>query len=114
MPTKKVITISTTGEVAVAEMPSEKEYEFLSNSVGGWIEMVRLERELEGMIIWVNEEGKIDGLPYNDQATLVWELSYGQTDIIVGNAVITGDTDEEGETTSLTDEQVAKVVALFA
>jgi hypothetical protein len=114
MPTKKVITISTLGEVAVAEMPSENEYNFLNTSVGGWIEMVRLERELEGVILWVNEEGKIDGLPYNDLATLVWEMSYGQTDIIVGNAVLTGDTDDEGETLSLTDEQVAKVIALFA
>jgi hypothetical protein len=114
MPTKKVITISTLGEVAVAEMPSETEYNFLNTSVGGWIEMVRLERELEGVILWVNEEGKIDGLPYNDLATLVWEMSYGQTDIIVGNAVLTGDTDDEGETLSLTDEQVAKVIALFA
>jgi hypothetical protein len=39
-------------------------------------------------------------------------MSYGFTDVICGTAVLTGGTDDEGETLPLTDEQVAKILAV--
>lgn len=113
--TKQVIVITADKKVSVEQMPSTSpdEYNFLNTAVAGWIQAVELAENLEGITLWVNEEGKMNGLPYNALATYLWELSYGFTDVIVGNAVLTGGTDDEGETLPLTDEQVAKVLSLI-
>ena len=116
--TKQVIVIkadSETDTVSVEQMPSTSpdEYNFLNTAVAGWIQAVPLAEDLEGITLWVNEEGKMNGLPYNQLATYLWEMSYGFTDVIVGNAVLTGGTDDEGETLPLTDEQVSKLVKLL-
>jgi hypothetical protein len=58
--------------------------------------------------LWVNEEGKLDNLPQNPIGTSLWVDEYGYTDVIVGNIIITGGTDENGETLGLSLEQVAK------
>jgi hypothetical protein len=58
--------------------------------------------------MWCNEEGKIHGLAHNPFAQFMWDKAYGaHTDYIVGDIVLTGGTDDEGETLGLTDEQVA-------
>jgi hypothetical protein len=113
--TKQVIVITPENEVSVKQMPSTSpdEYNFLNTAVAGWIQAVPLDDELEGITLWVNEEGKLDGLPYNQKATYLWEQSYGFSDVIVGTAVLTGGTDDEGETLPLTDVQVAQVLALL-
>jgi hypothetical protein len=113
--TKQAITISTDNKVEVVQMPTDTstaEYNFLSAAVGGWIEMVTLVDNLDGIILWVNEEGKIDQLDYNPLATTIWETCFGFTDVIVGNVVLTGGSDEDGETLPLTDEQVQAILAL--
>ncbi len=51
----------------------------LSNAVNGYAECVRL---IDGRLMWVNEEGRMLGLPVNTRAS---ELA-GRT--IVGNALI--------------------------
>jgi hypothetical protein len=60
--------------------------EAMQTAVGGYIEPVRLG---DGRIMYVNEEGRLVGLPANEKAT---QLA-GQ--LIVGNAVIL--TEEESE-----------------
>jgi hypothetical protein len=55
--------------------------------------------------MWVNEEGKYSGLTQNPIATALWADMYGNTDLIMGNVIITAD-DGEGETVGLSDEQV--------
>lgn len=115
---KTVVVVDTEGNVEVLEKTwdkdSSEEYNFLNASVGGWIEAVSLTNDLEGITLWVNEEGKMTGLPYNEKATAVWENSYGFTDVIVGNAVFTGGSDDEGETLSLTENQVKAILSLVA
>lgn len=111
--TKQVVVIKTNGEVSAEQVENENEYNFLSETLEGWIQAVNLTDDLEGLTLWVNEEGKMNGLAYNQKATYLWEKSYGFTDVIVGNAVITGGSDDEGETISLTDEQVAEILALL-
>ena len=113
METKQVIVITPEHEVSVQQMPIAKEYDFLNTAVAGWIQAVELSEDLEGITLWVNEEGKLNGLPYNQKATYLWEKSYGFTDVIVGTAVLTGGTDDEGETLPLTDVQVAEILALL-
>jgi hypothetical protein len=111
--TKQVVVIKSNGEVSAEQVENSNEYDFLSNAVAGWIQAVDLAEDLEGLTLWVNEEGKLNGLPYNQKATYLWEKSYGFTDVIVGDVVITGGTDFQGETKSLTDEQVLSLIGLL-
>ena len=60
----------------------------LQDAVGGHIEGVRLKDEA---FMYVNEEGKMRDLPFNDLATQLWVESYGRTDYIVGDVAIVGD-----------------------
>jgi hypothetical protein len=84
-------------------------YKTLSDAVGGMIEAVSLP---SGMTLWVNEEGKLNGLPVNRVATELLTREFGQKfDIIVGNAIITGGADDEGETLGLTNDQVATLIS---
>jgi hypothetical protein len=62
----------------------------------------------DDLTLWINEEGKLDGLPYNHSATLIWEAIFGKgTDIIVGNAFFTGGVDNSGNTLGISDEAVS-------
>lgn len=56
----------------------------LSGIVGGYIEVLPLSRT---QCMVVNEEGKLVGLPYNHNATLVVRAA-GIDDIIVGNVLV--------------------------
>lgn len=62
--------------------------EYMQKVVGGYIEIVPLQ---DGRLLVCNEEGKIQGLPENKHATMIWEESYGKTDIIMGNVIITNE-----------------------
>jgi Domain of unknown function (DUF3846) len=103
---EKAVIIKTDGTKEVVEFEIGKSYDLLSKSVEGWIECVSLVSRNADM--WVNEEGKLNGLPENHQATALWVEEYGMTDIIVGNIIITGGVDHEGETLGLSDEQVSE------
>ena len=85
------------------DFTNENCYGKLKTAVGGLIQCVTLSST--GIEMWVNEEGKLDGLKKNAKATALWQDNYGATDVIVGNAVFTGGTDEDGNTIGLTDEQ---------
>jgi hypothetical protein len=90
---------------------SRDEYETLSGAVGGMIQAVPLSDS--GMVLWCHEEGKLIGLPYNEKATKIWVKYWGQTDVIVGDCVISGDFDEDSELTpGLTPAQILLVSAV--
>ena len=75
--------------------------EDLQRVVGGWVQAIPLS---DTITLWINEEGKMDGLPYNHNATLIWEHFYGKgTDIVVGNAFFTGEADENGDTKDISE-----------
>lgn len=57
--------------------------EWLQDQVGGYIETTPT--CLSGLVMVVNEEGKLMGLPFNDTAT---DLGRSLHECIVGNAVI--------------------------
>lgn len=77
-------------------------------TVGGWIQLVRLESK--GIDLYLNEEGKLDGLDQNPTATALWVEDYGTTDYIVGDVIITGGVNSDGETVGLTNEQVERLM----
>ena len=85
-------------------------YEVLSNAVDGYIEQVSLKKNLT---MFVNEEGKLDGLMTNSIATAIFQAKFGAVDIIVGNAVLTGGIDELGKEEGLTEPQVEQLQRLF-
>jgi hypothetical protein len=102
-PTIKLIKLTTDGERIGLKCDADKSYEALSQGVGGWIECVRLTPTLD---MWVNEEGKMNGLEYNPDATAVFWSHFGvMSDIIVGDVVFASH-DDEGNTTSLSTEEI--------
>lgn len=109
---RKAVVIGFDESIGVLDLDApEGSLKVLQDAVDGWVQVVDLAPKLS---IWVNEEGKMNGLPYNGKATAIYQERFGMVDIIVGNAVLTGGTDEEGETIGLTDEQVARIQRLFA
>jgi len=58
--------------------------EELQEIVGGYIETIYLKN---GMVMVVNEEGKINNLPLNKNAT-VYVHAHDFADVIVGNALV--------------------------
>lgn len=103
-----VAGIIVTTDLQTVELPA-LDYASLSEAVGGYIELVHLRGKFDGFAMYVNEEGKLNGLPMNDLATIVWEKSFGAfTDIILGNAVlVNAETDGDGNELPLSDKQTA-------
>lgn len=113
---KKALVITTLGKTTVIDL-STKSLEQLQEAVGGHnqfgqavgglVQAIDLDADLT---MWCNEEGKLYGLPHNPFGQALWEQVYGRTDYIVGDIVLTGGADDEGETIGLTDEQVAEIM----
>ncbi|MBB4910537.1 DUF3846 domain-containing protein [Actinophytocola algeriensis] len=69
--------------------------------VGGHLELVHFVRPPAGM--YINDEGKLDGLPLNHRATaLLWahNSAFRNRDVIVGPAFVVGPADRRGDDTS--------------
>ena len=78
---------TTNGEVIEVSPKNNRDFtlEELQSFVEGDIEIINLTAE---KILIVNEEGKINKLPFNELATELWKKYYGRTDYIVGNALL--------------------------
>jgi len=107
---KKAIYIPTLGSMEIIDLEFDS-LKKLQASVGGWVQAIDLS---ETMSMWCNEEGKMLQLSHNPFGQAFWEKSFGRTDYIVGDIVITGGVDDEGDTISLTDEQIAFVTEVVA
>lgn len=87
----------------------------LQAAVGGWIEPVPTD---ESVTMWVNEEGKLMGLPINRLAMDVWlrwdvhrcQLLAGEW--LAGSCVVTGGVDRHGNTLDITDDARRWVLAV--
>ena len=78
----------------------ENTYEKMKESVGGYLESVEMPG-LRNVDIFVNEEGKLEHLPGN-----FWLPEY--RDCVCGTCYIVGYDPDEGESISLTDNQIEK------
>ena len=83
------------------EVEIENTLESLQSQVEGYIEIIRPINHL-GVVLLVNEEGKIMKLPYN---------RYIQGNLIRGNILVLGE--EDGEFISLTDSQISEYKKLY-
>jgi hypothetical protein len=103
---KTALRINTDFTTEVLDL-SSNEYNQLRDAVGGLIQPVDLKPDLT---LWCNEEGKlINGMEINSIGTHLYEKSYAMTDVIMGNIVLTGGTDDEGETLPLPSTWLAYV-----
>lgn len=105
----KAFIITTEGETREVEFERGASYDLLSGAVGGYIECVSLSDSVD---MWVNEEGKLIGLPFNEIGTRLWTAAYGPTDVIVGDIILTGGADDEGETLGLSDRALDRLRSL--
>ncbi len=111
---RKFLWISTDGKWAVADMTKETSYDLLKTGVGGYIEHVNIGVSIPGvraLDMWVNEEGKLNGLKPNTLGTILYGCF--PLDAIVGDIVITGGVDGEGDTLGLTDKEVETLIGAF-
>ena len=109
MTTKTALQVKTTGEVTELDLSSDS-LQTLQTAVGGWVQAIDLASDLS---MWCNEEGKLNSLPHNPYAQFMWDEVFGaHTDYLVGDIVLTGGTDSEGETIGLTQEQVDIIKAV--
>lgn len=81
-------------------------YRDIQSHVGGTFDVIDIQRPTLTSV-FIHDEGKIIGLPLNRRATmLLWasDAKWRGYDIIVGDALILGPPDEEGETTAVPGE----------
>lgn len=114
----RALCIPANGDAQIVDV--EISLSWLQEQVGGYIQPVYVDtvltddgrREVDACV-YVNEDGKINGLPLNPRATDFCALAIGGwfRDIIVGDAVIVGPPGPEGEETPVPDEAVAVVRA---
>lgn len=98
----RTIQLRTDRQASIVDTKVDLEY--LQSCVGGYIEAVGLEFEGQGATMYLNEEGKLNGLPVNAVATVLAAGQIHRSDLIVGNVVLVGAPDENGDDTGLPSE----------
>ena len=105
----RVITMNAHGKYEIKDI--EKGIRALQEEVGGEIEGVTFCGRTD-LILFLNEMGKAEAEQVNCLATMVM-LNYANVlDLVAGEAVICG-MDEEGNTCSLSDEQIEELLYVF-
>jgi hypothetical protein len=100
MTTIEVVTIGV--DMSLTQEVIENGCAPLQERVGGWIEAVSSD---DGEVtLWINEEGKLLGLPVNELGTTLWHIispRMAGVDVLCGPVVVSGGTDPEGDTLSV-------------
>lgn len=94
-------------EPARLEQLNKRDVDAFCALVGGHLQVLNLERPAATM--YLNDEGKLDGLPYNPRATaLLWvhNPDLQGEDVIAGDAFIVGVPDRQGDDTSAPKELI--------
>lgn len=97
----KGIVVPHDGEASL-ELREFSEFGDYQQVVGGWIEAVSIPSL--GVTVYVNEEGLLQHLPLNSRVTFLWWFHVPesrQRAMLVGNAVIVGAPDADGNTTDV-------------
>lgn len=101
---KTAVVVNTKGEMSIIDI-AEDELTKLQSAVDGLIQPIDLDTHAT---MWVNEEGLFrSDLEMNEIATAIYAEMYGDiANPLIGDAVFTGGTDEEGETLTLPQEYI--------
>jgi hypothetical protein len=111
-----MIQIEADGIVSIDHSNDTPTYERLSAAVDGYLQALDL-AGIAGLeegqaVMWLNEEGKLNGLPVNNLATaLTRHIGLAPNDLIVGNVIITGGVDDEGDTLPLASGDAGALMA---
>jgi hypothetical protein len=110
---KTAIKLTTEGNASIIDLSADSnELLTLQMAVGGLIEAKTLEG---GYTLIMNEEGKLNQLAINHRATEIWLANFPNfPDVIVGDVVIAGSYDEDGEQLGLDFEYAKKLLELFS
>ena len=84
----KAMAITTGGAILEVAPANNRDFslEELQEIVGGCIDVISL---TSGQIMVINDEGKLNGLSYNDEATRLFRAAYKSTiDYIVGDVLV--------------------------
>jgi len=103
-----VLGITAEGEVVVNDNFSGSLSE-MQAAVGGYIEVALT--SLPGVTAYINEEGKLQGLPLNPAATAL--LKYPNDDFVVGDMLILGAPDENGDDTDVPEGTLDAILEIF-
>ena len=108
MATAKVLKIPARGDWSFAEVEADEDgcipLEAMQSMVGGYIERWELQGHgLDGLDLFLDEEGKLKKQSYNPSATILAEILF-HNDVIVGDAFVCAH-DGEGRSVGLTDAQ---------
>lgn len=108
---QKALIVTTDGELKATSLPDDEfaQYNLMRETVGGLIEAVALD---ETTVMWVNEEGKLKGLPANDKATSLAAERISPWDYISGQAIITGHNNKTGETVGISPQRYSELTGL--
>lgn len=98
----------------VRELDASRLLNALQTTVGGYVEVVTLTRL--GADMYLNEEGKLSGQPFNKRATVVafnlhWR--HAQGDYIAGDVMVLGGPDDAGDNQGLTPGQVKLMTGIM-
>jgi hypothetical protein len=89
-------------EVVIFEIGA---YKYISEAVGGMFDCVGISKNED---MYCNDNAIAEGLPLNLFASAIYSEAFGAGNPILGDVIITGGVDDEGETLGLTDELVTK------
>jgi hypothetical protein len=104
----KAVVITTEGTKSVVTFTIGDSYKILSDTVQGMIECVSLS---ENEDMWCNENGIAEGRSLNMTASAIYSETFNAGNPILGNVIITGGADSQGETLGLSDKLVEKWMA---
>jgi hypothetical protein len=85
-------------------------YESLSNAVDGWLEIAPTPGS--PFVMFCDEEGKIKRKPFNPRANLIADRYRNWNDPLVGDVVLVGPTDRNGDNTEFTLADFNKIGGL--
>ena len=88
----------------------QDELALLQKTVGGYIEAVTVTED--GHTLYLNDEGKMNGLPVNETATRMTRGILSPYDLIMGDTVLVGPVDDEGESTTVDIDTIEQRFAL--
>jgi len=104
----KAIVCTAEDKLSLIDFDESTSSETIRSVVDGRYDCVHL--PTLNVDMWINDEGKLDGLAINAFGTALWVLEYGITDMIVGNVLITDGPDNEGYTKGMKDEKIVEVL----
>jgi hypothetical protein len=103
----KALLVTPENEIQVLD--KEFDLKTIQSYIGGWIEVVNFGPDNPHFFAYIDEEGKLKGLPVNETVTDFWYNS-GQRvmlgDVIVGNVLFFGQVDDEGNDTEVPQDVI--------